>query len=57
MNNARLTQSYQVLLYDEIEDYEQTIADLSAHLQADPANAHACNNGSREMLGVTAKLR
>ena len=44
MNNALLTRSYQALIYDEIEEYEQTIADLSAHLQADPTNTHALNN-------------
>ena len=41
---ALLTRSYQALIYDEIEEYEQTIADLSAHLQADPTNTHALNN-------------
>ena len=44
MNNALLTRSYQALIYDEIEEYEQTIADLSAHLQTDPTNTHALNN-------------
>jgi Tfp pilus assembly protein PilF len=44
MHNTLLTRSSQALIDDEIEEYEQTIADLSAHLQADPTNAHALNN-------------
>ena len=44
MDTELLMQSYQVLIYDEIADYEQTIAGLSAHLQADPTNSHAFNN-------------
>jgi tetratricopeptide (TPR) repeat protein len=44
MDTALLTRSYQARIYDEIEEYQQTIAELSAHLQADPTNAHALNN-------------
>src|SRR5712691_10117299 len=44
MDNELLTQSYRALIYDEIEDYEQTIAGLSAQLQANPTNSHAFNN-------------
>ena len=44
MDTELLMQSYQGLIYDEIADYEQTIAGLSAHLQADPTNSHAFNN-------------
>lgn len=44
MRNELLTRSFRVLLFDEIEEYEEAIAQITEHLKSNQSNACAFNN-------------